>query len=219
MRRILILVEGQTEEAFIKHVLAPHFLNRETYLFPTIITTKRVKRGTDFKGGVPPYSRFKREIQRLLHDSHAALVTTMLDYYQLPHSFPGREQPKGKTPIEKVKSVEKAIAADMQHPKCYPYLALHEFESLLFSEPRIISKTLIMPETEQDVQQIRDAFASPEDINDHPKTAPSQRLLNLFPHYSKVYYGRLIAERIGLETIRKECTHFDEWVTSLESLS
>lgn len=219
MQRILILVEGQTEEAFIKHVLAPHFFTRNTYLIPTIITTKRVKRGADFKGGVPSYERVKKEIQRLLHDSQAVFVTTMIDYYQLPHSFPGRKEPEGKTPYEKVEYVEKAISEDIQHHKFYPFLLLHEFESLLFSDTRMISQALIMPETEHALQQINAEFNSPEEINDHPKTAPSKRLKHIFPHYSKVYYGRLIAERIGLETIRNECRHFDHWVTKLESIT
>lgn len=219
MQRILILVEGQTEEAFIKHVLAPHFFARNTYLIPTIITTKRVKRGADFKGGVPPYGRVKREIQQLLHDSQALFVTTMLDYYQLPSNFPGRKEPEGKTPFEKVEYVENAISDDIKHPKFYPYLLLHEFESLLFSAPKMISQAFIMPETERTLQQIKAEFNSPEEINDHPKTAPSRRLNMIFPHYSKVYYGRLIAERIGLETIRSECHHFNHWITRLESIS
>ena len=42
MKRVLALVEGQTEERFFKDVLCPHFWGREIDLTPKIATTKRV---------------------------------------------------------------------------------------------------------------------------------------------------------------------------------
>lgn len=49
MKRGLILVEGPTEERFIKDVLSPHLLNRQFALIPTVIPTKRVFDGASFK--------------------------------------------------------------------------------------------------------------------------------------------------------------------------
>ncbi|MGA1865730.1 MAG: DUF4276 family protein [bacterium] len=42
--------------------------------------------------------------------------------------------------------------------------------------------------------------------------------MNHLPAYTKGFHGALIAQRIGLKTIRNECPHFDEWVTMLENL-
>ena len=52
MKRVLILVEGQTEEQFIKTVLAPYLWQYQVIMIPTVITTKRVLSGSDHKGGL-----------------------------------------------------------------------------------------------------------------------------------------------------------------------
>ncbi len=57
MKKVLILVEGQTEETFVKQVLSPYLNRFDIFIIPTIIVTKRVKIGADFKGGVPEYPK------------------------------------------------------------------------------------------------------------------------------------------------------------------
>jgi hypothetical protein len=66
---------------------------------------------------------------------------------------------------------------------------------------------------------IRYAFPSPEDIDDSPSTSPSARLRAIYPQYGKIFFGTRIANSIGLETMRAECKHFNEWLTRLEMLS
>lgn len=90
MRRALVLVEGQTEEAFVGSVLYPHFLVLGLALRPVVISTKRVKAGGKFKGGITSSQQVCREVRFLLNDSGAAAVTTMLDLYGLPDDFPGQ---------------------------------------------------------------------------------------------------------------------------------
>ncbi len=65
--RVLILVEGQTEERFVKDVLGPAFFDRKLFFHPTILITKRVKDGPNFKGGVTNFARFRNDAQRLLN--------------------------------------------------------------------------------------------------------------------------------------------------------
>ena len=48
-------------------------------------------------------------------------------------------------------------------------------------------------------------------------TCPSARLKALFPDYKKRVDGPTIASAIGLETIRRNCPHFDRWLTFLET--
>ncbi|MDZ7365092.1 MAG: DUF4276 family protein [candidate division KSB1 bacterium] len=57
MKRILILSEGQTEERFVKNVLRPALWLKGIDIIPKIVTTKRVKKGPDFKGGITEYRK------------------------------------------------------------------------------------------------------------------------------------------------------------------
>ena len=216
MRKVLVLAEGPTEERFIKEVLNDYFNPSDIFLQPVIVATKRVNAGGKFKGGVPSYEKVRRELIRLLADSSAAIVTTMLDFYGLPETFPGRENPQGRTPLERVCFVETAWRENVGDTRFAPYLSLHEFEALLFVKPDEICKGFSRPEILQDLQRIRNDFPSPEEINDHPDTAPSARLQKLFPRYSKPFFGALISRRIGLADMRSECKHFASWLTMIE---
>ncbi len=117
MKRCLILVEGQTEERFVKDLLCDHFLSMNLYVEPKILVTKRVIDGPDFRGGVTSFRKFKNDILRLLHGAGNALVTTMLDYDGLPSDFPGMNTRPEAGPVERVTHVEKAIAAHFNNPK------------------------------------------------------------------------------------------------------
>ena len=66
------------------------------------------------------------------------------------------------------------------------------------------------------LQAVRAQFATPEEIDDSPETAPSKRIQGLVPGYGKVFMGILGILEIGLAKIRGECRHFDEWLVRLE---
>ena len=78
MKRALVLVEGQTEERFVKDVLFPYFWPLGLHLSATVLTTKRVRSGEAFKGGVTSFGRFENDARRLLGSAGAALVTTSM---------------------------------------------------------------------------------------------------------------------------------------------
>ena len=200
-KRVLILVEGQTEERFVKDVLRPFFYDRRLFIIPTILVTKRVKDGPNFKGGVTNFAKFKNDAQRLLSSAGGALVTTMLDYYRLPLDFPGmNSRPAHGTPIQRVTHVESAIAENFGTPmKFVPFLALHEFEAWLFSSLTELPRALIEPRKQNQFEAIRASVATPEEINERPGLAPSKRIADLFPAYKKTLHGPMIAARIGLD--------------------
>lgn len=211
-------MEGQTEERFVKSILAPHLLTKNIFLAVTILNTKTVKDGANFKGGIINYEKVKNDLTRLFHDSSAKLVTTMFDYYGLPTDFPAFATKRG-TCYQKVKHLEDAFANDINQQNFLPYLQLHEFEALLFSSTQHIIDT--MPNSEdkkEELNRIRQSFSTPEEINDNPETCPSKRLMKLFPEYTKVVFGTLISSNIGLDVIRNQCPHFNEWLTKLESI-
>src|SRR5437016_2174045 len=95
---------------------------------------------------------------------------------------------------------------------------LHEYEAMLFAEPRIIAAVLNDPLKADELQAIRAPFACPEEIDEGRETCPSKRLMKLFARYRKPLHGPLIVGRIGLQKVREECPHFGEWLSDLEEL-
>jgi hypothetical protein len=138
-----VLVEGQTEETFVRDVLGPHLLGFQTALHVTIISTKRIKTGGKFRGGVTSYAQVRREVRNLLEDTGAVTVTTMIDYYALPGDFPGQANlPRGGTCYQRAEHLERAFQSEISHRRFLPYLSLHEFESLLLVVPEEIGRAL-----------------------------------------------------------------------------
>lgn len=222
MKRGLILVEGQSEERFVKDVLGPHLSNHGLQLDPTILITKRVKSGKRFKGGVTSFARLEKDVRRLLASGRDALITTMIDYYGLPKDFPGMATRKQFTsPTHRVEHVEQRIRAHFDSvPNFIPFLMLHEFEACLFSDPSILPQVLHASGRAGDFSAIRRRFTSPEEINEEPSTAPSKRIEALFGRgYQKALHGPQVAKRIGLEAIRRECPHFAKWLAELENFA
>jgi hypothetical protein len=66
--------------------------------------------------------------------------------------------------------------------------------------------------------QERQQFESPEHVNSGSESAPSKRISRSCLGYDKPLHGSLIALSIGLETIREQCKHFDNWLKRLEAL-
>jgi hypothetical protein len=220
-KRILILVEGQTEERFVKDVLAPHFLAAGVYLSATILVTKKVKDGPNFKGGITSFRKFEEDLNRLIHSDGAALVTTILDYYGLPEDFPGMStRSQHARPEERVRHVEAAVHRHFgARRNLVPFFALHEFESWMFSSLTVLPEVVNQPELHQQFAAVRSSFPNPEHINERPDFAPSKRIRKLFSSYRKPLHGPIAAGRIGLSLIRAECPHFNDWFARLEAFA
>lgn len=217
MRRVLILVEGQTEERFVKDLLVSHFTDLDIALYPRILQTKTVRDGANFKGGMTNYIKAKNDITKLLKDTNAVIVTTMFDLYGLPKDFPEFANTTNKKCYDRAEAIEKALSQDINDSRFFPYLQIHEFEALLFSSTEQIARTLGATDKEiKLLNEIDQAFANPEFINEHPETCPSQRILKIYPQYRKVLYGTTILKRIGITKLREKCKHFNEWVTKIE---
>jgi len=218
MNKVFVYVEGQTEETFVRDLLAPFLQQRGIWLVPILARTKRTKAGHTFKGGIVSYNQVRRDVLNLLNDSSAVLVTTMLDYYGLPEDFPGKRSLSGGTPYQRVAHLEDAFRRDINHRRFLPFLTLHEFEALLFTQPEQFVRAF--PEEERRaVELVREVSSlPPEEIDEGQTTHPAARIARYLPRYRKRLHGPLIARRIGLQTIRDRCPHFDAWVRKLESL-
>lgn len=102
-----------------------------------------------------------------------------------------------------------------------PYVQLHEFEGLLFTNPADFewAEDGWNDDVKAQLMAVALAFPNPEDINDSPETAPSKRILNIFPDgtYSKPEHGPLIAEATGIAAIRAKCPAFNGWIGKLQA--
>jgi hypothetical protein len=218
LRRVLALVEGQTEERFAKAVLQPHLLARGVHLQPTILTTKRLKNGPDFKGGIASFAQVRRDLAQLLRDTNASLVTTMFDLYGLPADWPAHASAAGTRGAQRAETLEAALQREMGNPRRFrPFLMAYEFEAMLYCDVQQVAATLNAPHVAHALLAERDAVGSPEDINDGSTTHPSCRISTKCPHYRKVLHGSIVTGKVGLDAIREQCPHFDEWVAVLET--
>ena len=219
MIRVHILVEGQTEESFVRELLVPHFMERGIYLSIVLATTKRVKAGPNFRGGITSYERVKNSIHHLLSDSNVVVVTTMIDYYGLPRDFPGIAALPAGNCYARVTHLQAAWADAIGDRRFLPFLTLHEFEALLFSKPEAAAYYFPTVKTVDQMAAIAGQYSSPEEINEGPTSHPSYRLQQLEPQYQKTLHGPLLAMEMGLAAIRSVCPHFDRWLTQLEQLA
>jgi hypothetical protein len=111
-----------------------------------------------------------------------------------------------------------AMGSEFESKRFVPFVVMHEFEGLLFSECAAFAAAIGRADLVPRLLAIRHGFETPEDINDSESTAPSKRVQILAPEYEKPIFGVLAALEIGLTRIRTECPHFHKWLTILESL-
>ena len=201
MTRLAIVVEGPTEREFVTKTLADYLSSKRVY--PSAISLD----------GNITVERLASEMSKLIWNFD--FVSSLVDFYGF--------RDKGNLPPEELERhigevVNNAPNRSWSETRIIPYVQRHEFECLLFSQVDAFDTILASPGDIEQLRQIRSRFQTPEDINDSPDTAPSKRIKRIIPRYEKVASGRLIAESIGLDTIRAGCPRLNQWLTRLESL-
>ena len=220
MVRIYVVVEGQTEESFVNEILVPAFSSRAIYLNPRILG----KPG--HKGGRVNYARLKIDILAQLKQDRSCYCTTMIDLYALGAGFPGMPLSIHVVSQERAVRIEEEMKRDIvgeipefrPDVRFIPYIQVHEFEGLLFSDPVAFAVGIRQPHLTRSFTAVRQAYSTPEDINDKPNTAPSKQVLAIYPAYNKVLDGPLGAGSVGIDRMRQECPHFRSWLERLEAL-
>ncbi len=210
---IYIIVEGETEERFVKDILRPHLLSKNAYVRvqPIIVETGR-KGGKKYKGGVSNYEKVKRDVQRVCKEHRTATVSTMFDLYGFPQDIDGQVWKGG----DDVETVERMISKSIDSENFIPFLMKHETEALLFSDTRHFDD---YGEVRKRLDSILSEYnGEPESIN--TTNSPSHRIEESFNKagqtFSKITTGLPIYGYIGLAKMREKCPHFDEWISKLE---
>ena len=210
MIRLAVSVEGQTEEEFVKRVLAAHLRGRRIEATPIVLGRARGRAG----GGNVSVDRLVSEVVTLFWSFDA--VTTLVGLY----GFKGKED-RGveEFEVELLDGVSERVGGDWNAKKVVPYVQRHEFEGVLFSDVEVFATQIDFPrDCVAALRAVREQFATPEDINDNHETAPSRRIASVVPRYDKRLHGPILAAQVGLDRIRAECPRFDAWVRRLESL-
>jgi hypothetical protein len=226
MVRLYLFAEGQTEQIFARRVLTPHLAAFKVCLQHPVLVANARRKGVIHRGGGRRYLPMKNDIVRFLRQdsSSDAFFTTMIDLYAIHRDFPGLNDAERFriSPPSRVEYLEKMFAQDLCDRRFIPYIQLHEFEAYLFSLPekfrlhyRAADRSIAA------LKAIADQHTTPELIDDGQHTAPSKRIIAEFPDYedAKTVVGTQVAEAIGLEVIRRNCPHFNSWLSRLEALA
>ena len=217
MKKLIIICEGPTEQYFCKQILEPHFNNLGIQIeFPLI---------THSNGGIVKWVHLMPQIVTNFTVDPTCFVTTFIDFYGMEahHDFPDW----GTALLEHNKAMKmnilelgmkNALPVNIR-ANFIPFIQLHEFEALVFSNYKALEDFYEPREADLPaLKAICDANPNPETINNSILTAPSKRLQNHIPRYDKKSHGIPICEAIGLATIRNVCSGFNQWVINLEGI-
>ena len=206
--RLAIVVEGRTEEEFVKQVLYGHLINHGVSTAPIVIGPP------GHRGGRVTVNRIATHVQWLVQNFDA--ITTLVDFY----GFQDRPTDDVDELQSHIDAACQPVASRPLRPdRVFAYVQRHEFEALLFSD---VSAFRAAPVTSEEaisrLESVRQAYPSPEDIDDGRDTAPSKRIEVALPGYRKPTHGIAVAADVGIDAMKRECPRFAAWLTRLESL-
>ncbi|SFN79054.1 DUF4276 family protein [Xenorhabdus japonica] len=217
---VMAIVEGKTEQIFVEKILQPYLAEKMIFISATQVS----KPGQ--KGGDVRFSRVRKDIEMHLKQRPDTYVTTFIDYYGT-HEWPGLETLNRQWEPKKIaehlylstqNEIHPFLFAQRADERFIPYIVMHEFEALLFSDKEILANELNIHV--QEIEQILRECGEPESINNSPQTAPSKRLEKWSANgtFGKTTTGIAIAEKIGIPKMREKCPLFNEWLCRFEIL-
>lgn len=224
MSRVVVVCEGETEEEFVRDVMAPAFSGLGLYLEPQMLETS-----PGHRGGALNYDRVKPHLRNTLRQKSAPVVTTLFDLYKIDKRFPGYDLAMSKQDLAQKLAVlnqqlhaDVVAAAECLPHRFIPYIQPYEFEALLFSDVATLTKMNVgWNRASTALNAARTAAESPEHINDRPENKPAahlERELNN-PSYRKRRHGPIAAQKIGLAKIEAECAFFAAWLAQIRELA
>ena len=207
MRAVIIhvLCEGQTEQGFVEEVLKPYLIEQGVSSVKSVLVTTNKKKNA--RGGLVAYQ-------------HAFDVfTTMFDLYALPNDFPGYSEANSiGDRYERVLSFEKAFSKAVASERFIPYIQLHEYEALVFCGLDYLLQ--MYKGCEKSIEKLKldlTKVDNPELINDNRIIKAIEGEKKKRYNYDKPKAGKFVAQKVGMETLRSQCPHFNEWVEKLMS--
>lgn len=223
MKRLFIIVEGETEERFLRKVLYNDFIQKGIHIEAQQWLTNR-KLGIG--GGGSNFDLIENHLRRLMsryQHNKDVFISVMIDLYAFPkggNTVYDEEVSRQQNGRNKALLLQDRMNNRMQYQNFIPYVQLHEYEALLLSKPDALLS--FYTDKVQEVENLKAEISGkqPEEINETPEGAPSKRIIKYLPRYEKqkTTAGVTTAEKIGLPFLRDNCPHFNDWVTKLESI-
>jgi hypothetical protein len=218
VKRIAVLVEGQTEGEFVAQVLQEYFNPDNAadgfWLTPVIVETSRTSTGVKSRGGGKNWRHYDRDLRNLLAEKHWFRVGLLVDYYAYPTDAPGADAMGHARARHQL--LLQALAAEYRDGRFVPGIALHEFETLVIASAMEDSDFLGGSAASEQLREVARGFNDDvELINDGPRTAPSKRVLDAWPDYSKTVDGIEAILDAGLDRVLERCPVMREWLERL----
>ena len=220
-----VLCEGQTELRFASKVLATYLVVKGIVVLPQLLITSRKKNA---RGGVLSYQQAKRDLTFMIrgardNEQEVHYFTSMFDLYALSDDFPGFAEASALKDYSQVAKLEEAFGKDVNCYKFIPYIQLHEFEALVLCN--IDGLKDIYPNASKKLIELKNEITTQygdnmELVDNSAETAPSKRIIKALEdeyHYDKPKSGTEITDKIGIDTLRTKCRHFNVWLSKIEN--
>jgi len=133
------------------------------------------------KGGVSTWPKLERELRLLLRDTSTIVLTTLLDYYAFPAEAPGMKDRPDRSPHDRVRHVETALAKAVGDARFIPHLVLHETETWVLADCNRLGEVMGDLGPAAELAQAVRLESGPELVNDGVDTAPSKRIFECLP--------------------------------------
>jgi len=218
MNTIIVICEGQAEQEFCNSVLYPHFKDLGVTIASPVISVSN--------GGIVKWEVLKKEVLvYLINNNRNTYITTFIDFYGLTgkgypeHRIINNENER-RMLVSDIETAMKNQIDDRYRYRFLPYIQLHEFETLIFTDISLL-KDWYNPNEILDFNYLEETirrYPDRELINDSPQTAPSKRLIRAIPKYDKVALGNILLMNIGLNRLRENNISFNNWIIKLESI-
>lgn len=220
-----VLCEGQTELRFASKVLATYLVVKGIVVLPQLLITSRKKNA---RGGILSYQQAKRDLTFMIrgardNEQEVHYFTSIFDLYALPDDFPGFAEASALKDYSQVAKLEEAFGKDVNCYKFIPYIQLHEFEALVLCN--IDGLRDIYPNASKKLIELKNEITTQygdnmELVDNSAETAPSKRIIKALKdeyHYDKPKSGTEITDKIGIDTLRAKCRHFNFWLPKIEN--
>lgn len=216
MKELVVVVEGHSEERFVRRTLREHLPSRLVVRAIKPVTGKRPD-GSVARGG-GDWTKWLGQLRLVLSSKNPDLVvTTMFDLYGLPPNCPAPPAARFASTSAFADAVEHAMATAIGDPRFLPNILRHEFETLVLAAlPQL--EALLVPAVRRRLRTLRSLTAkvAPEEINCGKQTAPSKRLEKAKIGFNKLLHGVSAVHAAGITTLRAACPRFGAWIARLE---
>lgn len=221
MKDLYVIVEGETEYAFVNKLLIPYWFQCGLHTNIQAILLKMKGGGHGFNN----IEHFKNTIKPILYYKNEPIITTLIDHYGInsEQKLPNYKLCATETDIEKrLLCLENQLFEIVQMIKPYhffiPNIIKHEMETLMFADPER-GFELEDEKIRLEITKIANQFECVEDINHTPQGAPSKRLCKIYEHFGKKYRKINdcvdVLELTSMDIILAKCPRFNVWVKKI----